>query len=666
MSSRARRYQSRQANSPRKRTGTLRFEKLESRALLAYDVQTFDINPDLGASEEKRVVAGDYLVFPSANEQVGDEIRVVDTKTQTSVMVDLNPGRDGSNPQNLTAVGNRVFMNAYVEGEGFQVSYLDLSGPTIIHRRILVDAALSDSYAGEIGGFAVVDNKLFFTAKNQTDGFELHRADLASPNPQATYIDIDPGKGGSVPGLHGGFAVLGTKLFFNATDVMYGSALRYVDAAAANFTVNTVTSFTGAPPLRKAGLAGGFQVSNSQLWFVAQDASNRQHFYWIDETTTPPVVNEVPINLGNVVVDNAFKVVDSKVFFVAEYSSRLNSTNFWFDSSTANPVLNPINSPQAGPFSGASGYSAIGTKLYFYATDSVNGYELRRIDTLDPTLTPLVYDLVPGRPDSDFGNSLVVGNRLFYVASDSTGNYKLRWVDANETNFVSHEFILDENDTLSEVHRGTKLDSVSGMLYFIANTRNDGNRLRWIDTTQPEFVASSISTMGGSQESVAGYPGGFGLVGSKLYFSAFDQNDGAELRWLDTTEQLPVIHTIPIEPGPGYGPALGHSIPGIYGGFVTVGTRLYFDAWDSVHGSELRWIDSSEATPVVHTIDLFPGVSDSRPGERGGFATAPGKLFFFANDPVFGGEIRWIDTTSDSPTIQTLDITAGSGLPVAL
>ena len=61
------------------------------------------------------------------------------------------------------------------------------------------------------------------------------------------------------------------------------------------------------------------------------------------------------------------------------------------------------------------------------------------------------------------------------------------------------------------------------------------------------------------------------------------------------------------------------------GGFVAVGDRLFFSAFDLEHGWELRWIDTTLNTPTLHTIDINPGNNGSNPGEGGGFITVGDK-----------------------------------------
>ncbi len=139
----------------------------------------------------------------------------------------------------------------------------------------------------------------------------------------------------------------------------------------------------------------------------------------------------------------------------------------------------------------------------------------------------------------------------------------------------------------------------------------------------------------------------------QLYFVDTDRTNGAELRVLDTTTQA-VSLVADINPG------FGDAYVGKYGGIVAIGSKLYFTAFDPANGFELRWLDTSLASPVVNTISIVAGPDSSNPGEFGGFFVMGTKLFFDATDPRACNELRWIDTSLPSPVINTINIAGAS------
>ena len=102
------------------------------------------------------------------------------------------------------------------------------------------------------------------------------------------------------------------------------------------------------------------------------------------------------------------------------------------------------------------------------------------------------------------------------------------------------------------------------------------------------------------------------VIGNNLYFVDTDRQNGAELRVLNAvTDSISLVADI--------NPGFDDSYVGKYGGIATIGSKLYFTAFDPTNGFELRWIDTSLATPVVNTISIVAGPDSSNPGEFGGF-----------------------------------------------
>lgn len=76
---------------------------------------------------------------------------------------------------------------------------------------------------------------------------------------------------------------------------------------------------------------------------------------------------------------------------------------------------------------------------------------------------------------------------------------------------------------------------------------------------------------------------------------------------------------------------------GAYGGFTAFEGNVYFTAEDPVNGLELRRFDGT----TVHLVDI--GVGPSQAGLMGGFIEHDGALYFTADDPINGFELRKLD-----------------------
>jgi ELWxxDGT repeat protein len=96
-------------------------------------------------------------------------------------------------------------------------------------------------------------------------------------------------------------------------------------------------------------------------------------------------------------------------------------------------------------------------------------------------------------------------------------------------------------------------------------------------------------------------------------------------------------------------------LPGHPRSFVALGTDVFFQASDPVHGAEL-W--KSDGTPEGTALlrDLYPGLPDSDPL---GLAAAAGRVWFAANDGLHGTELWSTDGTAEGTALVT-DIATGA------
>ena len=69
-------------------------------------------------------------------------------------------------------------------------------------------------------------------------------------------------------------------------------------------------------------------------------------------------------------------------------------------------------------------FTAVGSTLYFRATDGTNGYELWKSDGT-ASGTVMVKDINSGSGDSSPSSLTAVGNTLYFQADDGTNGYEL-------------------------------------------------------------------------------------------------------------------------------------------------------------------------------------------------------------------------------------------------
>ena len=174
-----------------------------------------------------------------------------------------------------------------------------------------------------------------------------------------------------------------------------------------------------------------------------------------------------------------------------------------------------------------------------------------------------------------FGKTAVINNDLYYIDSDPQHGTELRVLDT-ETNSVSLVADINPGFASSGIGEFGGLVSVGSKLFFTANDGVSGPMLWWLDAGEANPTVNAIKVAGDYIFTNPGEFGGFTVIGSRLYFSAFDSSEGYELRWIDTAAPGQIVHTVSVNPGP------ASSYAGQYGGFKAVGDKVYFSANDSL------------------------------------------------------------------------------------
>lgn len=704
----------------------LSYEPLERRTLLAGDLaglSVFDVNDDVPIVGDDTASIGAWIfsaagkvIFPGVTSEGGAEIQIVDVETLDTSTLEVNPGLADSNPQHVTTVGNIVYFSAYDSRVGNELRWFDASQSVPVLQTVDVRPGPESSNAGQWGGFYQIGDQLFFTATDATYGTELRWIDLTEPTQPVNTLDIWAGPGDSNAGEYGGFLSVGDRLFFTARDAEHGDELRWIDTRQSAFEVKTLDANPGRGS-SFAGRKGGFAAAQDRLFFSAADDLGYQP-RWIDATIPLPNLHTISINRTGGSDPDRFTAVGGKVFFTADDDGPFGNELHWVDASATAPTLNSLDilaGPRDSDVGRAGGFAAVGQRLYFSANDGTHGVELGWIDASQTTLTynsidiaagsvgsragalggfsvdgerlffnaydresgselrwitssgepPIVntVDILDGPGDSDagqFGGFHAVDGRLFFTSKDEGSGFQLRWLDMSALATVATPPVEEDGDAKvpvlaiegyggSESSSAHELTVVGSRLYFVAQDSRFGQELRWTDDNGASTETLDID--GGTRGSRAR---DLTVVDEKLFFVATDSDFGEELRWIDTTLDPPVLNTVDVWSGGGGSNAAAQ------GGLARVGDKLYFRASDRTHGNELRWIDLSLESPSVNTLDLNPGSGGSQAHEMGGFASIDDKLYFDAVDDPFGHELRWINTTEASPVVNTIDVASGS------
>ncbi len=260
-------------------------------------------------------------------------------------------------------------------------------------------------------------------------------------------------------------------------------------------------------------------------------------------------------------------------------------------------------------------------KLYFQATDDVNGTELWATDGTDAG-TVLVKDINPGSGSSNPQEFKVYNGKLYFQAdngvdtvraelwvSDGTaaGTYMLKRINTNNT-----------ASTLGSIPSG--FTECNGKLYFMARdngSEGTGDEL-WV-TDGTEAGTHLVKDIRPGFDS--GLPSFLTAYNNKLYFAAEPGTPNTELYVSDGTEAGTYMLK-DINNGNSSAPKE----------FKVYNGKLYFSADDEIHGRELWVTDGTEAGTNMFK-DFYTGPQGGNPKK---LTVWNNKLYFISGDATNG------------------------------
>ncbi|MEM7475383.1 MAG: hypothetical protein AAF483_10360, partial [Planctomycetota bacterium] len=244
-----------------------------------------------------------------------------------------------------------------------------------------------------------------------------------------------------------------------------------------------------------------------------------------------------------------------------------------------------------------------------------------------------------------------------------------RLLSITPEDFIVHHF----ND---DVPTEETMTQVGGKLLISASTPAFGKELQLVDPLT--FDVRTIDVNPGIQSSD---PKNIQVIGDFVFFSAISPSIGEELHWFDASEQIPTVHKFDVEPG------LNNSYPrdfllhnsklafrtgftgtelrildlsdrslwtgdvAVYGSNIAISNDILFvTAFDPEYAYEPHWIDLASANPSMNLLSVSPG-NNGNPGLPNEYVAIGDKVFFDSY-----GELRSVDTTEPSFTIQTIDV----------
>ncbi|MEM9368149.1 MAG: LamG-like jellyroll fold domain-containing protein [Planctomycetota bacterium] len=607
-----------------------------------------------GFETKHLITTEDKLIYSGWSDEFGLEPHILDPETGEITVIDLNPGISGSNPEDFAAFGSRVLFTAADPAFGDEVRWLDISeNPTRVRTLDLTPGAASSGFP-PTSEYALVGDRAYFLADRIDEGRELRWADLGDPVSEVNTLELVPGRWS--PGILD-FTVVNERLFFSASDNSLGRELKWIDSDGTVPSVHTLDLNPGSASSNAGGT--GIEVVGDRLVFSAFDPQFGNELRSVLASDPRGGVTTFDANPGSTGSDPGrdlgITVNHTLAFFDAldEAGQRILQSIDLDDPAAPATTYNFLSGPndQLLRFRVAS---AAGPYFFFSANTKSLGTELHWVDIRNGSTSAI--DLAPGPSDSGLASTRgfeKVGNKLFFIARQQSVGQELHWIDLAEDALISRNLDIVPGPTDSAVSHpfsGLDLTRHGDTLYFTAD--DQGGRTQ-LSRVKSDNVASSLRTFDHAQSQVYESRLEPFQSGERLFLSSRSTADGVYFSYRDVSQPHARIRELFVANPPGSQQRIDVTIA------YVVGSRVFAYTNDQDHGKEVGWFDLTSDSPTFAILDLHEGPSSSRLNS-GPEAVVHGDYFLFvAAEPEYGQEFRYVDASEDTPRITTLDVNPG-------
>lgn len=293
---------------------------------------------------------------------------------------------------------------------------------------------------------------------------------------------------------------------------------------------------------------------------------------------------------------------------------------------------------------GSKNYNSVfaNGKLYYIADDGTHGKELWVSDGHSGT-TNMIKDINPfgdGIATGTYNNMVYYNGKVYFAGIDNSASGNELWCTdgtANGTKMVKN---LNTGGDGNPVN----LTVANGMLFFVAESKNEGDELWKSDGTEAgtKIVQDLYPSVGGG--ATRDVP--LGVYGNRVYFKGIESaNIGFELYSSDGNT-ISIVKNIR--------PGSASSNP-LY--FYEYNNKLYFVADDGTNGREL-WVTDGTTSGTNIAKDINPGSKNSVPTFMG---MVNDKLIITATTDVAGKELWYVDKNGNINMIKDINTGSASG-----
>lgn len=457
----------------------------------------------------------------------------------------------------------------------------------------------------QMGGYS------YFEARTAAAGYELFRTDGKT----ATLVaDINKGSASS---YISNLTVMGSKIYFAASDGVNGTELWVSDGTAAG-TKMVKDIYPGSSSSSPYYLT----VVLGKLVFRANDGANGTEL-WVSDGTAAGTTMLMDINTTSATASGYPSYIRSNfvttlAFFYADDGKTGNE--LWVTNGTkaGTKLLMDINKTSATASSYPGYFQHLGAiQVVFQANDGINGNELWISDGTVAG-TRLVADIYPGASGYTYTNyGISLGNKVIFRSRDATSGYEPFVTDGTKAGTM----------LLKDVYPGTG----NGYLYYPCAT----GKTAWFASCNGSSSYAIYQTDGTpagtklySQTTVStSAPSYLYETGGKVFFYGRDVTGGTgyEICVTDGTTAKTFLDTWP-GTNSGYGYYISPIAPGLFG----------YAASDGKAGRELWISDGTLANTKM--IDINPPVPGVTASDNVNYVeTLFGNLIFAASDGTSAG-----------------------------
>ncbi|HSY51697.1 MAG TPA: ELWxxDGT repeat protein [Thermoanaerobaculia bacterium] len=479
----------------------------------------------------------------------------------------VNPS--SSSPANFFRFGSRIFFSARTT-VGTELWSTD---GTAAGTALVADINVGSSSSNP-SQFVNVNGRLLFNANDGVHGQELWTTDGTSAGTRL-LADISNGSRGSTPGQR---IVYHGQMIFSADDGIDGNELWITDGTPAG------TRFLkDLSPGPSDSYPGSFVLFNDLVYFATLGG------LWKTDGTAAGTVMVKQVDVNTTVT-----VAGSQLFFPV-FDPQTNYNQPWVSDGTE-AGTHMIMEFSPGPTTALkSGFTALGDRVLFLATDPQHGEEIWISDGTAAG-THILRDINPGPSDSvlyfpyiaDAGGVAIVNGVAYFTANTAAEGQELWKTDGTEagTTLVRDIFPGQSQGGSPNGSNPAGLVAVGDRVFFSAMT--GVGRTLWVSDGT---VAGTRQVTTTAVPSVS--PNGLTNIDGIVYFAGANSLNGYELWKSDGTDAgTTMVANIAADSAPSSAPA----------NLTAAGDWIYFNAWDGIgtvtsNGGVPRSLWRSDGTP---------------------------------------------------------------------